>query len=337
MAESRTNLRSTGPVAQKSSYSDVSDDRPLLDVVCAVIQKPNGEFLLAQRPTGKVYEGYWEFPGGKVDPGESLADAMARELNEELGIVVENSYPWLTRIFSYPHARVRLHFRRVTHWHNEPNGRENQTFVWQSIDNISVMPLLPANGPILAALALPTIYGITHAGDIGEATMLRLIKTSLTTGLRLIQVREKEWPRDRLTAFARQVVTLAKPFRAKVLVNSDGDLARAVGADGIHLTSSALTKVKQRPDFTLCAASCHSEQELSKAEELGLDFVLLGPVLATPSHPDSEILGWKKFNNLATNYSLPVFAIGGLSLSNLETAWQHGAHGIAMLSNAWSA
>ena len=149
----------------------------MIDVVCAVIQKPNGEFLLAQRPAGKVYQGYWEFPGGKVDPGESLADATARELNEELGINVAESYPWLTRNFSYPHAHVRLHFRRVTHWQNEPHGRENQAFVWQRIENITVMPLLPANGPILgSSWRCQQFMASRTPKEIGEVEMLRLKK-----------------------------------------------------------------------------------------------------------------------------------------------------------------
>jgi 8-oxo-dGTP diphosphatase len=303
----------------------MSDERPLVDVVCAIVQKPNGEFLLAQRPVGKVYAGYWEFPGGKVDRGESLADATARELNEELGIDVQKSYPWLTRTFSYPHANVRLHFRRVVEWRNEPRSRENQAFTWQSISNINVTPLLP------------TIYGITHAENIGETAMLEKIRRALANGLRLIQVREKNWPRERLIAFAQQVIALARPFYAKVMLNGDGELAREAGADGLHLSSTALMKLIARPAIDLCGASCHNELELAKAAELNLDFVLLGPVLPTPSHPDSEVLGWQQFNDLVTNYPLPIYAIGGLTSSDQETAWQHGAHGIAMLRHAWMA
>jgi 8-oxo-dGTP diphosphatase len=315
----------------------MNDERPLVDVVCAIVQKPNGDFLLAQRPVGKVYAGYWEFPGGKVDRGESLADATARELNEELGIDVQTSYPWLTRNFSYPHANVRLHFRRVVKWRNEPRSRENQAFAWQSISSIKVAPLLPANGPILAALTLPTIYGITHAENIGETAMLENVRRALANGLSLIQVREKNWPRERLISFAKRVTDVAHPFRAKVMLNGDWELAREAGADGVHLTSTALMKLTERPAIDLCGASCHNDLELAKAAELNLDFVLLGPVLPTPSHPDSEVLGWQKFNDLVTNYSLPIYAIGGLSVGNQESAWHHGAHGIAMLRHAWLA
>ena len=315
----------------------MTDDRPLLDVVCAVIQKPNGEFLLAQRPSGKVYAGYWEFPGGKVDAGESISQATARELNEELGLVVDESYPWLTRKFSYPHAHVRLHFRRVTCWRNEPHGREMQSFAWQRISNINVNPLLPANGPILSALALPTIYGITHAEELGEGEMLHRLEAALDKGLRLIQVREKNWPRERIEVFARKVIDFARRFEAKVLVNSDWELARTVQADGVHLTANQLMTIDVRPDMGLCAASCHNESELLQAEKLGLDFVVLGPILPTPSHPGNPTLGWDRFADLARNYSLPIFALGGLNTHHQEAAWQRGGHGIAMLRNAWLA
>lgn len=315
----------------------MSDDRPLVDVVCAVIQKPTGEFLLAQRPAGKVYAGYWEFPGGKVDCGESLADATARELNEELGIVVEESYPWLTRQFSYPQARVRLHFRRIMRWQNEPRSRENQAFAWQSISDISVGPLLPANGPILAALSLPTIYGITHAYELGEEEMLRRLELALHKGLRLIQVREKNWSREKMSAFASTVIALGRRFGARVLFNSEIEIARKLGADGVHLTASQLMALTQRPDIALCGASCHNARELLRAEELGLDLVALGSVLATPSHPNDQPLGWNRFLELTQDYSLPIFALGGLSPADQQTAWQHGAHGLAMLRNAWPA
>ena len=315
----------------------MTDDRALLDVVCAVIQKPNGEFLLAQRPTGKVYEGYWEFPGGKVDSGESVSQATARELNEELGIVVEESYPWLTRNFSYPHAHVRLHFRRVTRWHNEPHGRESQAFSWQRISNITVNPLLPANGPILAALALPTIYGITRAEELGEGEMLHRLEGALDRGLRLIQVREKNWPRERIAVFANKVIAVARRFEATVLVNGDLEFARTAKADGVHMTAKQLMAMDIRPDITLCAASCHDESELLQAEKLGLDFVVLGPVLPTPSHPGGSTLDWDRFADLAKNYSLPIFALGGLNTDHQKIAWQRGGHGIAMLRNAWPA
>ncbi|MEO6022839.1 MAG: Nudix family hydrolase [Burkholderiales bacterium] len=306
-----------------------------VDVVCAVIQKSNGEFLLAQRPADKVYAGYWEFPGGKIEPGESEADATARELDEELGITVEQSYPWLTRCFVYPHANVRLHFRRVPRWRGDLHGKENQAFAWQQIENVSVAPLLPANGPILKALALPVTYGITHAQEIGEALMLDRLRAALDKGLRLIQVREKGWPRNKVEPFARQVMSIASPFNAQVMINGDVELAQRMGAAGVHLTAKQLMTSDARPDVPLCAASCHDEKELQQVVKLGLDFVVLGPVLPTQSHTHIKPLGWVRFSELIKHYPLPVYGLGGLAYADLESAWRHGAHGIAMQRGAW--
>jgi 8-oxo-dGTP diphosphatase len=98
-----------------------------------------------------------------------------------------------------------------------------------------------------------------------------------------------------------------------------------------------LMTLTQRPDIALCAASCHDARELLRAEELGLDFVVLGSVLATPSHPNDQPMGWDRLLRLTQNYSLPIYALGGLGAADQQTAWQHGAHGLAMLRNAWPA
>src|SRR5512140_2019618 len=118
-----------------------------IEVVAAVIFNDRDEFLLAQRPAGKVYAGYWEFPGGKVENGETSTAALKRELDEELGIDVVTAWPWLTRDYDYSHAAVRLRFFRVIKWSGKPHGRERQQLAWQSVHNITVAPLLPANGP----------------------------------------------------------------------------------------------------------------------------------------------------------------------------------------------
>ncbi len=306
-----------------------------VEVVAAVIFNERGEFLLAQRPAGKAYAGYWEFPGGKVEPDESAAGALKRELHEELGIDALTAYPWLTRDFDYSHAAVRLRFFRVLKWSGEPHGRELQQFAWQSVSNVTVAPLLPANGPILRALELPHVYGITCAGEHGRDAFMARLEQSLATGLRLVQVREKQLASDALRAFAAEVVALGHRYGARILVNGSGDIAAQAGADGVHLTASQLMAAARRPDCEWCGASCHDAAELGRARELALDFVVLGPVRATPTHPGAELLGWRQFVQLIRDYPLPVYAIGGMRASNLEQAWNCGAHGVAMMRGAW--
>lgn len=126
---------------------DAADKRPLTRVAVAIIERAvNGEYqvLFAQRPTGKAYAGYWEFPGGKIEAGESVTDALIREIDEELGLHIASAVLWRSERFSYEHAHVELNFCRTSDWAGEPHGREGQAFAWQSPDAISLTPLLPA-------------------------------------------------------------------------------------------------------------------------------------------------------------------------------------------------
>ncbi len=186
-------------------------------MAAAVIQRPDGSFLLAQRPAGKIYAGWWEFPGGKVEAGEPADAALARELHEELGIEVRTAYPWITRKHVYEHATVLLKFFRVVEWRGEPQPRERQAFVWQRIDEPVAEPMLPANAPVLAALALPHEYAVTDAEKFGAGEMLSKVRIRLEQGLKLIQVRDKNLPNRE--KFAREAIDLAHRHGAKVLVN----------------------------------------------------------------------------------------------------------------------
>ncbi len=310
--------------------------RRRIAVVAAVLQQPDGRFLLAQRPQGKAYAGYWEFPGGKVEPDETPAQALKRELHEELGIEVTAAHPWLTREYDYEHADVRLDFFRVRGWRGEPQGREQQAFAWQRIEAIDVAPLLPANGPILAALALPETYAITgFAVDTPQARVNAAVDSALARGVRLIQVRGRGWPAERFARHAADIVARGHAGGAKVLINGDADLAQRCGADGVHLTAAQLRAMPARPVLPLVAASCHDAVEMALAAQLGADFAVLGPVLPTPTHPGAELLGWSRFAALVAGCRMPVFALGGLDESSRGAALAAGAHGLAMIRGVW--
>jgi len=291
------------------------------------------EFLLAQRPPGKVYAGYWEFPGGKVEPGETAHEALIRELQEELGVTVDRAWPWLCREFSYPHATVRLRFFRVSSWQGEMAAVEHSALVWLKAGQpADISPILPANGPILGALALSPVYALTNAEEYGiDAELLRL-EGALCSGLRLLQVRDKGLAPARREAFAKAVLALARNHAGTtVLINDDPLLARNVGAGGVHLSSKLLWQTDRRPDFERVAASCHSAADLARAAELGLDFVVLGPVLPTASHPEASGIGWQAFSRLIDGSPLPVYALGGLQPEMLDHAMSLGGHGIALM------
>ena len=297
----------------------------ILEVAAAVIQRADGSFLLAQRPPGKVYAGYWEFPGGKVEAGEAPARALSRELHEELGIEVERAYPWITRVFAYSHATVRLNFFRVYSWKNEPHPREDQAIAWQHLHAPMAEPMLPANAPVLASLALPREYAITDAAARGIPAMLSLLEKKLGEGLRLLQIREPELSERERELFTQQALGLAHRYGCKVMTKSPFE-----GADGIHFTASQLESLREKPRNLLIAASCHTREELDRAMQLELDFAVLGPV------KDKAAIGWQAFAELARGASLPVYAIGGLTRADMQDAWRSGAHGLAMIRGSWA-
>jgi 8-oxo-dGTP diphosphatase len=309
----------------------------LLRVAAAVVQRPNGQVLLAQRPTGKAFAGYWEFPGGKLEPGETPREALDRELAEELGLTVRRAAPWLVQQYRYPHARVLLHFFRVFEWDGDPVGHDGQAFAWQTPGNFDVAPLLPANTTVLRALLLPPVYGISMADELGDLEFLARAKAALERGLALVQLREKDWPASRRQALAAAFVALARSHGARVLLNGDVEAARMWGCDGVHWTSDALAAATARPDGMLCAASCHTRPDIERAGRLGLDFAVLGPVLPTPSHPGARTLGWEAFAAIAALTPLPIYALGGLGHADLPIAIAHGAHGVALRRAAWPA
>lgn len=300
----------------------------IVEVAAAVIQRADGAFLLAQRPGGKVYAGYWEFPGGKAEPGEPTEDALARELYEELGIEVERAYPWITRVFTYPHATVRLRFYKVVQWRNEPHPREDQVIAWQEPGRTMAAPMLPANAPVLASLALPVVYAITDTARYGSAVMLDKLERRLEQGLRLVQLREPGLSEEERRAFCDNAIGRARRYGCKVMVK-----VPHAGADGIHFNASELMSLKERPKGLLAAASCHTRAELERAMQLELDFAVLGPLKEKADRPP---LGWERFAELARGTSIPIYAIGGMTRDDLEDAWRAGAHGVAMIRGAWS-
>ena len=305
----------------------------ITEVAAAVIERPDGEFLLACRPEGKPYPGYWEFPGGKIEPGEDARAALDRELEEELGIRVREATPWITRVYAYTHATVRLHFFRVTAWDGEPQPLEDQAIAWQRVLSPDVSPMLPANAPVLAALALPAVMVVSNAAETGfDAWSLKLSAQVLGERL-LVQIREKGLEPQRVQFLLSRALTRGTPFGALVVVNSD--CGAWPQADGVHLTSRALMEARARPAGRVVGASCHDAREVAHAAALGLDYVVVGPVKATASHPGAALLGWEGFAALVRDCPPPAYAIGGLTRADLAEARRHGAHGVALRSAAF--
>ncbi|MCL1861257.1 MAG: Nudix family hydrolase [Proteobacteria bacterium] len=307
-----------------------------VDVAAGIIVRDDGCFLLGRRAPGSFYPGYWEFPGGKVETGESPAEALCRELSEELGLRAERLYPWLVRTHAYEHACVRLHFFEVAQWQGEIRARVHDALDWVMPGSPDApAPMLPANGPILRALALPRRLGITHAASIGIEPQLAALDHALQSGLRFVLIRESALPMPAQRAFAKEAVRRARAAGALAIVNGEPELANEAGAAGLHLTAARLMASRSRPDFAWVGASCHTRAELERASALRLDYALLGAVKRTATHPNREALSWEGFAALASGLPLPVFALGGLEDGDMETARLSGAHGIAAIRGAW--
>ena len=307
-----------------------------IHVVAGIVRDEAGHILLAQRPPGKHLAGLWEFPGGKRESGESPETALRRELHEELGIETGGIEPLITVPWRYPEKSVLLDVREVCAYHGTPYGREGQTLRWASVAELSTLPIPPADRPVVTALRLPSHYPITPEPDFDSGAFVRKLRNALEAGAKCIQLRGKRVDKKQLRALLPEVRALATHAGASVLLNMHIDLAQEFGL-GVHLPADALLRATTRPlgSDRWVAASCHDERELAHAATIGVDFVVLGPVLPTASHVHAQALGWKRFAELCAQVPLPVYALGGMAPSDLSTAKAAGAQGVAGISAFW--
>ncbi|WP_035052996.1 Nudix family hydrolase [Andreprevotia chitinilytica] len=308
-----------------------------VNVAAGILIRADGAFLLGSRPAGKPYAGYWEFPGGKLEAGETALDALRRELIEEMGVTVTAATPWIVQTFTYPHATVRLHFFRVTGWQGEPQPHEGQAFAWQRPGQLTVSPILPANGPILRGLILPEVMALSNANGIGTDEWLQRLQDRLAKGLQWLILREPQLATDDYRALAAETLARCRSSGCRVILHGDIELARELGADGVHLPARIAATLERRPrGIDRLGVSTHNAAELAHAQKIGADYALLGHVLDTASHPGETPLGWNDFAGLVgQGWPFPIYALGGMNAGLAATAQTHGGHGVALLSAAW--
>ncbi len=306
-------------------------------VAVAVIQDARGRVLLTKRPDHVHQGGLWEFPGGKLEPEETLDAALKRELREELGIEMLSARPLIQVAYRYPDKSVLLDVRRLTGWSGRPVGLEGQPLAWVGLRELDDYPLPAADGPIVQALRLPERYMITGPDPRMAKAFLKRLRFAVTArGIRMVQFRVN-LPDAQWRSLAAEALGICRRHGVPMLVNGSVERAMQLGADGVHLDSRTLMRWDARPADVgpWVGASCHCIEELERAAELGLDFAVLSPVLPTLSHPDARPLGWQAFAELAREARIPVYALGGMQESLLEDAWQSGAQGIAGISGLW--
>lgn len=332
--------------------------KPRIHAAVGLILREDGKVLFGNRPADKPWPGWWELPGGKVEAGETVLQALTRELNEELDITVTHATPWIEYVHEYPKNIVRLSFYKVHAWQGEEKGVEGQELTWLTPAwPLAVEPVLPAAEPPMRWLSLPNRYLLSHIGtDTHTDAWLERLESALENGVQLVQFREPEWEgqaendaEQRHTLHQAWLATreLCWKYGARCLINSvhpqawwtEGDGVQLRAHDAQHWAAQATAELKADTahadpvlgleQHALVGVSAHNLADIEAATRLNASFIVLGHVLATPSHPGEDALGWEAFQALAWQAGRPVYAIGGQSEQSLSTATEHGAHGIA--------
>ncbi|OUM08873.1 hypothetical protein BW686_02565 [Pseudomonas syringae] len=306
-------------------------------VAAAVIRGADGKILIARRADSQHQGGLWEFPGGKVEAGETVESALARELQEELGIVVMAARPLIKVSHDYPDKQVLLDVWEVSAFTGEPQGVEGQPLVWVTSRELPDYEFPAANQPIVAAACLPGEYLITPDG-LDNIELLRGMQKAIAGGIKLVQLRAPGGYDPKYRDLAVDAAGLCAG-KAQLMLKGPLEWLGDFPSAGWHLTSEQLRKYASRgrpfPENRWLAASCHDAEELALAEQMGVDFVTLSPVQPTLTHPDAQPLGWERATQLIAGFNKPVFLLGGVGPAERQRAWESGAQGVAGIRAFW--
>ncbi|RDH87985.1 MAG: Nudix family hydrolase [endosymbiont of Seepiophila jonesi] len=309
----------------------------LIHVAAAAIEDDQGRILIARRLEHVHQGGLWEFPGGKLEAGESPLQALERELLEELDVRPLRSEPLIRITHHYENRSVLLDVHRVSAIAGTPRGVEGQPLRWCSPQEMRPEVFPAADRPVITALQLPSRYLITGADSSRPEQFLRRLEHVLQHGVRIVQLRAHELSDQDYRELVDAARKTTGNVGARLILNRSGSVLDWAGlADGLHLNRHTLMSLQRRPaNAGLVGASCHGPEELARAVDLGLDYALLSPVLPTASHPDAEPLGWERFEAWVDQANLPVYALGGMRLEAMVEARRRGAQGIAAIRGLW--
>lgn len=314
----------------------------LIHVAVGVIVGADEKILIAKRPQTAHQGGLWEFPGGKVDAGENVHQALTRELQEELAIKVIASEPLIQIRHHYPDKSVLLDVHKVTLFSGEPCGAEGQPICWVAPGELEKFEFPAANKPIIKAITLPDKYLIT--GEfIDEDDFCSRLSRALDQGVGLVQLRISDLNFSAHKSLLENSIKLSEKFSANLIINSSVSVFQQIVSSypnakvGLHLNRHEAAAMSSRPiaaDYLL-GISCHDENEIIQAQRIGADYLLLSPVKYTQSHPDAEPMGWNTFASLVELANVPVYALGGLTADDISQAKLSGAQGVAGISAWW--
>lgn len=316
-----------------------AESKPVMHVMAAVMLDALGRVLLAQRPAGKHLAGMWEFPGGKLEPGETPMAALARELREEVGVTLLRGEPLIRVPIHYPERELLLDAWQTDQWEGEPQSLEGQGLQWLPPEQVDPSVLTPADRWILQALRLPTRYAITPADARPEQRGLwfERIGQAIKRSRQLVQLRLPLWPRELVRELAAGLLPLARRHGSQLLLCGDIEGARGLGI-GVQLKGRQLATLSERPLplSHLVGASCHDAADLARAEQLAVDFATLSPVAATRSRVQAVPLGWASFRSLAEAAAVPIYALGGMAPSHIAQARDNSGQGVAGIREFWA-
>ncbi len=306
----------------------------MLHVVVGILTNQHSEVLITQRGKESHLAGMWEFPGGKLEAGETRIEALSRELKEELGIIVSVAKPLIQVRHHYSDRDVLLDVWKINKYLKQAYGREQQPLKWVGSDELHAFNLPAANAPILKAISLPEYYVILDADNKSSDELHKQIINNADLQYSLFVLRGKVIDLNRYADLAKGLIQLSRQLRVRLLLNTTVEQVDHLGAAGLHLSAQAASILNIRPmeSNRVIGVSCHNANELKKAQQLDADFALLSPVNFTQSHPDSKPLGWNQFSRLVDDVKIPVYALGGLGVSDLTIAKQRGAQGLAGIS-----
>jgi len=307
-------------------------------VAVGILKDSEGKCLLGKRLNSQTWPGWWEFPGGKLERDESPAEALKREIFEELGVVVSKYRQWTTRRVVEKNKITTLYFFLITSWNGMVEGKEDQELQWVDLTTYKATKVLPPNQIIHHALKkdLPDIYAITNFQEMSSDNFFQALKRQVNNGLRLIQIREKTLVEKELEALITRIKKILQHTNVRIIINSSISLAYKHKLDGVHLNSKQLHELKYFPKDLLVGVSCHSKKDLEIAEEKNADFAVLGSVKETLTHPNFKPLNWRKFNKLVDNSNMPIYSIGGMTNNDIPTSFEYGAIGIASQRAIWA-
>lgn len=311
--------------------------KSIVHVAVGVIVNSDGNVLIAKRPDASHQGGLWEFPGGKVESGESLFAALKRELHEELAIDITMTEPLIKIRHDYGDKQVLLDVHKVLGFSGTPIGNEGQPVEWVTPEDLHLYEFPAANRPIISAIKLPRRMLVT--GDfVSAADCLSRVEKALQSNIRLVQLRISDT--QLLLSVAESLSLLCANFNAQLQVNCSPELFALNNWPkvGLHLNARELMHCRQRPvaGDILLGASCHNAEELAKAQRIGADYLLLSPIKSTLSHPGQVPLGWDTFSALIEPIAVPVYALGGMTEADLSEAIARGGQGIAAISEWWN-